>query len=116
MKKSYQDLHKKIEEKEQEINENEEEINRKTKALVASSHNIDLYLEKEDKEKGHYQFAIYLHEKATKIGHVRVDKELIMPFANIGYEIKKEHQGHHYALQSLELLRETMLKMKIFFQ
>ncbi len=38
-----------------------------------------------------------------------------MPFANIEYEIEKEHRGHHYALQSLELLIETMLKMKIRF-
>lgn len=63
--------------------------------------------------KGYGNFEIFLHGTPTKIGHVRLNRDTDKVFGNIGYGLDEEYRGHHFMLQSLDLLKDTMLKMKI---
>ena len=80
---------------------------------VVSNANIDLYLERGSIEEGYVELDVFLHETHTKIGYVRLNKENDKVFGNIGYGLYEEYRGHHFMLQSLELLKDIMLKMRI---
>lgn len=80
---------------------------------LISNTNIDLYLESGSIEDDYVEFNIFLHETHTKIGHVTVNKVKDEVFGNIGYGLYEEYRGHHFMLQSLELLKDTMLKTKL---
>lgn len=103
----------KISETYEEISKIRGEIHLIDKDPVASNEIIDIYLEEGSIEKGYGYFAIFLHGTSTKIGHVRLNNKPDNQFGNIGYGLDEEYRGHRFMLQSLEILKETMLKMKI---
>lgn len=80
---------------------------------VVSNAKLDLYLGRGSIEEGYVEFDVFLHATSVKIGHVRLNKENDNVFGNIGYGLDKEYRGHHFMLQSLELLKDIMLKMRI---
>ena len=76
---------------------------------VVSTDELDIYVE--NKGFSHYIYHLTLHEDIKEIGHIRVTyKECDDKYGNIGYEIKRQYQGHGFALKALELLEEEMIK------
>lgn len=80
------------------------------KGPVYSNEKIDLYyIEKESNSKEE-KYYINVHGTNKLIGYIRITLKSFNPYlGNIGYEINKEHRGHKYALQALELLRKPMI-------
>lgn len=107
------EINQRISETYEEINQIHGEIHLIDKDLVASSEIVDIYLEEGSIEKGYGYFAIFLHGTSTRIGHVRLNSRPDNCYGNIGYGLGEGYRGHRFMLQSLELLKETMLKMKI---
>lgn len=77
---------------------------------------IDLYLNEEEQESSELEgkyYTITLHGTTKRIGRLRLSLELdkIIPFyANIGYSILPKYRGNHYALKTLELVRQDLLE------
>lgn len=81
---------------------------------VASNEILDIYLDYGSINRGYGNFEIFLHATSTKIGHIRLNTDVFREeLGNIGYSLFEEYRGQHFMLQSLELLKDTMLKMKI---
>lgn len=82
---------------------------------VASNENLDIYLREGNIEDGYGFFEIFLRGTSTKIGRVTLYTYPIDDrYGNVGYGLEEEYRGHRFMLQSLEILKETMIKMKIF--
>lgn len=81
---------------------------------VASNETIDIYLEEGSIEEESAYFGIYLHGTSTRIGRVSLRGDFYRSLGNIGYGLDEEYRGHRFMLQSLELLKETMIRMKIY--
>lgn len=81
--------------------------------LVACNEILDVYLDYGSVKKGYGNFEIYLHGTPNRIGYVRLIREPNNPYGNVAYVLDEEYRGHRFALQSLELLKDTMLKLKI---
>lgn len=68
---------------------------------------IDVYSE-EGNEENYY---ITVSGNKERIGHIRVTWESFSRYlGNIGYSLDENYRGHHYTLQALELLRDTMIE------
>ena len=80
---------------------------------IVSNEKLDIYFDHGSIENGYGIFEIHLHRSPTRIGYVRLIREPNNSFGNISYELDKKYRGHRFILQSLELLKVTMLKMKI---
>ena len=107
------EIHTKKEQVFQEMDKIREEIDLLLKPLVASNETLDIYLENGGIRKGYGNFSVFLHGTSTRIGHVRLNRENNNVFGNVGYGLDAKYRGHHFMLQSLNLLKKTMLKMKI---
>ena len=83
------------------------------KNQICSNEKINLYFDYDSIERGYGEVIVVLHGTSTIIGSVRLNRENDDVFGNISYGLNKEYRGHHFMLQSLELLKDTMLKMKI---
>lgn len=83
---------------------------------VASNETLDIYLEEGSIEEKIASFGIYLHGTSTRIGRVSLRSDFYesLWLGNVGYGLDEEYQGHRFMLQSLELLKETMIRMKIY--
>ena len=81
---------------------------------VVSNENLDIYLREGNIEDGYGFFEIFLHGTSTKIGRVTLYTYPMNAYGNVGYGLEEEYRGHRFMLQSLEILKETMIKMKIF--
>lgn len=83
---------------------------------VASNETLDIYLEEGSIEEESASFGIYLHGTSTRIGRVSLRSNFYesLWLGNVGYGLDEEYQGHRFMLQSLELLKETMIRMKIY--
>ena len=76
---------------------------------VVSTDELDIYAE--NKGFSRYIYHLMLHGDTKEIGHIRVTyKECDDKYGNIGYEIKKQYQGHGFALKALELLQDEMIQ------
>jgi len=64
-------------------------------------------------EEENAEFGIFLHGTALRIGRVTLRSNVYNTLGNVGYGLDEEYRGHRFMLQSLELLKETMIKMKI---
>lgn len=106
------EIHQEIEQIYQEMDKIHEEISL-IRPLVSSNEILDIYLNDGGIKKGYGNFDVFLHGTSTKIGHVRLNRDTDKVFGNIGYGLDEEYRGHHFMLQSLNLLKDTMLKMKI---
>jgi len=71
---------------------------------------IDLYLSKKSCDGLEETYRVALHKSSFSIGTVRINLRPFVPYlGNIGYHIFPPYQGHKFALQSLELLKEHMI-------
>ena len=76
-----------------------------------SNQEIDLYKDEELSNENEENYFLTIHGTAQKIGRIRVTLGHIDPYyANIGYSISEPFRGHHYTLQSLNMLRERMIE------
>lgn len=107
------EIRQEIEQVYQEKNRVYEEIFLLENQPVASNEILDIYPYDGDIKKDYGNFAIFLHGTSTRIGHVRLNRVTDKVFGNIGYGLDEEYRGHHFMLQSLNLLKDSMLKMKI---
>jgi len=80
---------------------------------IASNEKLDIYLESGSIEEENAEFGIFLHGTALRIGRVTLRSNVYNTLGNVGYGLDEEYRGHRFMLQSLELLKETMIKMKI---
>ena len=80
---------------------------------VVSNEKLDIYFDNGSMEDGYGIFEIHLHGTSNRIGYVRLIREPHNSFGNISYALDGKYRGHHFMLQSLDLLKDTMLKMKI---
>lgn len=106
------EIHQEIEQVFQEMDRIHEEISL-IRPLVASDEILDIYLNNGGIKKGYGNFDVFIHGTSTKIGHVRLNRDNNKVYGNVGYGLDEEYRGHHFMLQSLDLLKDTMLKMKI---
>lgn len=81
---------------------------------IASNEKLDIYLEAGSIEEENGEFGIYLHGISTRIGCVSLRSNFYKLLGNVGYGLDEEYRGHRFMLQSLELLRKTMIQMKIY--
>lgn len=79
-----------------------------SKPMVASSDELDIYVE--NKGFNGYIYHLTLHDDIKPIGYVRItyDDGKTM-YGNIGYEIRLPYRGNNFALKALELLEDTMI-------
>lgn len=81
------------------------------KRLVATDNEIDLTVPFYVKKPYEY-YDIYLHNTDEYVGNIWCDTsddyELIKYLGNVGYEIKEEYRGNHYALKALQMIKEIM--------
>ena len=84
--------------------------------VIATDNEIDLAVPCYVDEPYEY-LDIYLHNTNTYIGYIWYDNsddfELMKYYGNVGYEIKEEYRGNHYALKALKILKEIMIRKKI---
>lgn len=80
---------------------------------IVSNEKLDIYLDNGSIENGCGIFEIHLHGTPNRIGYVRLIRDPHNSFGNISYALDEKYRGHHFMLQSLDLLKDTMLKMKI---
>ncbi len=84
--------------------------------IIETDGEIDLTIPKDFEEYDNI-FDIYLHGTDEYIGNIWFDEgsdpELVKYYGNVGYEIKKEYRGHHYALKALKLIKKVMLEDNI---
>ncbi|MBE6147688.1 MAG: GNAT family N-acetyltransferase [Firmicutes bacterium] len=82
-----------------------------TKGPNFSNGKIDLYKDEELSDEEEETYFVTIHGSPEKIGKIRVTLGEIDPYyANIGYVIQEQFRGHHYTLQSLNMLRERMIE------
>ncbi len=81
--------------------------------IIETDGEIDITIPK-DFEEYTNEFDIYLHGTDEYVGNIWFDEgndpEFVKYYGNVGYEIKKEHQRHHYALKALKLIKKVMLE------
>ena len=81
--------------------------------IIETDGEIDITIPK-DFEEYENIFDIYLHGTDEYVGNIWFDEgsdpEFIKYYGNVGYEIKKQYQGHYYALKVLKLIKKVMLE------
>ncbi len=95
---------------EQQILEINEKILRYEGPTYRGSH-IDLYLDQAYRRPTFFLYDVSLPKEFCCIGHVKISTKplSVLGEAHIGYRLEKEYRGHHYMLEALELLRDSML-------
>lgn len=79
-----------------------------SRSIVASSEELDIYVE--NKGFNGYIYHLTIHDDIKPIGYIRItyDNGKTM-YGNIGYEIRLPYRGNNFSLKALELLEDTMI-------
>lgn len=83
--------------------------------IIETDGEIDITIPK-DFEECDNRFDIYLHNTDENVGRIWFDEnenfesDRVKYYGNVGYWIKKEYQGHKYALKALYLIKKVMLE------